>query len=307
MSFQSPADMKITVRQGPVSATVAMTGQVTADGAHAVSLQFTVYRGWSRYVDMQWSVTGKQADPWPEAGWICLPFNINQPRFRLGRVGSIIDPSKDLVCGANHDVFCLSSGLTVSGTGGGQGVGVAPLDSPLVSLGRPGLYRYDREWTDREAKVFVNLFNNVWGTNFQQWIEGSWSNRVRIWALPEGAEAATDLITRGWTARTPCLAGYANGSAGGLPATGRGIELSRDGILVTAFGPNPAGKGMVLRLWEQAGKPGKVTVRIPIAMKVSSITPINLRGASIGRSEPLRNDGFEADLPAFAPAAYRLE
>ena len=183
----------MAIRKGEVSATVTMTGQADAELAHAVTLQFTLYRGKVPYVDMQWSVTGKQADPWPEAGWTCLPFNFVQPRFRLGRVGSIIDPSKDIVPGANHDVFCLSSGLTVSGSGGGTAVGVVPLDSALVSLGRPGLYRYDKQWKDREAKVFVNLFNNIWGTNFQQWIEGSWSSRVRIWAQPESAATANAI------------------------------------------------------------------------------------------------------------------
>jgi hypothetical protein len=302
---QSPANLKMAIRKGAVSATVTLTGQADADLAHAVTLQFTLYRGKIPYVDMQWSVAGKQADPWPEAGWICLPFNFEQPQFRLGRVGFIMDPSKDIVPGSNHDVFCLSGGLTVAGSGGGTAVGIAPMDSPLVSLGRPGGYRYDKQWKDREAKVFVNLFNNIWGTNFQQWIEGSWSSRVRIWAQPDSA--STDLVTRAWAARTPCVAGHASGSAGRLPATGQGIGLSRDGILITAFGANPDGNGLVLRLWEQAGASGKVTVRLPQGMKVSSVTPVNLRGEDIGTKEPLRDGGFEVDLAAFAPVAYRLE
>jgi alpha-mannosidase len=302
----SPVNMKAEVRQGAVSATVTMMAEAGRDLAHAVTLQFTLYRGKVSYVDMQWAVNGKPADPWPEAGWICLPLKIDQPQFRLGRVGSIMDPSKDIVRGANHDIFCLSSGLTVAGRGG-EGVGVVPLDSPLVSLGYPGIYRYVKEWKDREPKIFINLFNNIWGTNFQQWIGGSWSSRVRIWALPGGGNAAGDLIARGWEARTPCLTGFADGIAGNLPPTGHGIELSRDGILVTAFGANPDGKGLVLRLWEQAGVSGKVTVRLPAGMKASRITAVNLRGESMGKSEPLEGDGFDADLKAFAPASFVLE
>lgn len=304
----SPVKMKTRIRQGAVSATVTMTSQANADVPHAVTLEFTLFRGKVPYVDMQWAVNGKQADPWPEAGWICLPFKIDEPQFRLGRVGSIIDPAKDIVRGANHDMFCVSAGLTVSGNGG-SGVGVVPLDSPLVSLGRPGIYRYDKEWKDREPKVFINLFNNIWGTNFQQWIEGSWSSRMRIWALPDGAGAATDLITRGWEARTPCMAGVApaDGVGGKLPPTGHGIELSRDGILITAFGTNPDGKGMILRLWEQAGVPGKVTVRLPKGIKASRITPVNLRGESIGKPEAAGPGGFETDLKAFAPVGFLIE
>jgi len=302
----SPHNMNVEVRQGPVSAAVTMTAAAGSDLPHAVTLQFTLYRGKVDYVDMQWSVKGKPADPWPESGWICLPFKIDQPQFRLSRVGSIIDPSRDIVRGANHDIFCLSGGLTVSGRGG-EGAGVIPLDSPLVSLGYPGLYRYAKEWKDRESKVFINLFNNVWGTNFRQWIEGSWSSRVRIWALPGKENAAVDLITRGWEARTACLAGFEDGSAGRLPVTGRGLELSRKGVLVTAFGANPGGKGTILRLWEQAGVSGKVSIKLPKGMKVSRVTPVNLRGVPAGATRHIWFGEIKADLKAFAPASFVLE
>ena len=56
-------------------------------------------------IDLAFFMPLKEPDPWPEAGWLCLPFAIDQPQFRLGRLGSIIDPAKDCVRGANNEMF----------------------------------------------------------------------------------------------------------------------------------------------------------------------------------------------------------
>ena len=37
------------------------------------------------FVDLEMEIEHKPADPWPEAGWLCLPFKIDSPQFRLGR------------------------------------------------------------------------------------------------------------------------------------------------------------------------------------------------------------------------------
>ena len=115
------------------------------------------------------SIPSKKPDPWPEAGWLCFPFKVDKPRFQLGRLGSIIDPAKDCRRGSNNEVFCLNSGMTVLDPAG-AGAGLCSVTSPLVSLGHPGLFRYTKDFTPREPTVFVNLYNNQWGTNFQQWI-----------------------------------------------------------------------------------------------------------------------------------------
>jgi hypothetical protein len=79
----------------------------------------------------------KPLDPWPEAGWLCLPLKINQPQFHLGRLASIIDPARDVIAGANRYLFGLNTGLTLTDAHG-WGVGLCSLDAPLVSLDVPG-------------------------------------------------------------------------------------------------------------------------------------------------------------------------
>ena len=300
----SPKDFALDVRRGDVSITATMTAKINEDGAGTVSLAATLYRD-QPYVDLEWIVADKEPDPWPEAGWLCLPFLEKKPSFRLGRLGSLVNPAEDARGSSNFEVFCLTSGMTVGGPGGG-GVGLCPVDSPLVSIGRPGIYRYSHEFGNRDPVLFVNLFNNVWGTNFQQWTDGSWSSRVRLWSI-EGEGPEAELVTPSWEARSGCQAAFFDGPAGKLPLSRAGLQLSRKGVLLTAFGVNPDGDGILLRLWEQVGRDGVCRVRLPDGMNATRAQPCDLRGRASGAPIEIRDGGFDAPLHHFAPASYILQ
>jgi hypothetical protein len=302
-SATSPRGRGLEIGRGQVMVEARMRGQLAGMPEPFLELRVQLFRD-QPYANLQWRIIDKKPDPWGEAGWICLPLAVDQPTFHLGRVGSIIDPAKDICRGANHDVFCLASGLTVTGPEG-QGVGICPLDSPLVSLGKPGLYQYTRDFTPRKPTVFVNLFNNVWGTNFQQWIGGSWTSSVRLWSVAgKGAEA--DLITPAWEARVPCETAICDGPAGKLPPVQTGIEISRKGVLLTALGNNPDGDGILLRLWEQAGQDGPCRVHLPAWLRVNRAQPCDLRGQPRGAAIAVHDGKLEFELPHFAPASFIL-
>ena len=103
------------------------------------------------------------------------------------------------------------------------------------------------------------------------------------------------------------VAAFADGTAGKLPPTQSGLELSRPGIRVTAFGPNPGGEGLLLRLWEEAGVSGTCEVQLPAGLRPASVQPVDLRGQSNGASIPVTNGRFKAPVAAFAPASYKLQ
>ena len=297
-------DLDLAIARGPVAAVATLSSKKSPSLPHAVTLKIALYRDLP-WADIEWSIHNKTPDPWPEAGWLCLPFAIDQPSFRLGRLGAIIDPTTDIQPSANHDIFCLSTGLTVTGANG-AGVGLCPLDSPLVSLGQPGLWRFDKQLTSLRSSVYVNLFNNQWSTNFQQWIGGSWTSRVRVWPVA-GKKDEDCLIGPAWEARSPICAAMFNGPAGKLPVAQTGLELSRRGILVTAFGDNSDGEGTILRLWEQAGQGGSCRVTLPAGLSVKRVRPCDLRGGSIGEPILLRDRQFEVNVPAFAPVSLVLD
>jgi hypothetical protein len=294
----------VSVPTSALAKTIVLHSADAAPLAKSVTLKFTLYES-QPYLDMEWAVENKTPNPIPEGGWLCLPFNIEQPQFKLARLGSLIDPAKDIVDGGNRHLLCLNSGLTITGRNG-WGVGLCPLDSPLVSLDEPGLWKFSLHYTPKRARVFVNLYNNEWDTNFPLWQEGSWNSRVRLWTI-RGDNAEKNLITPAWEARTPLVVAYDNGPRGKLPVPKTGLTLSRRGVLVTNFGPDPYGDQTLLRVWEQAGNSGSLTVKLPADLHATRAVPVNLRGEPAGDAVKIRSGSFTFKLAAFAPASFRLE
>ncbi len=294
--------MDLELRRGAISVSAVMSAS-SGEIPHGVSLAVALYAG-QPYLDITWTVTGKQKDPWPEAGWLALPFNLANPSFRLGRLCAVADLARDVIPGSNHELYKLVNGMAVIDPQG-NGVGLCSPDVPLVSLEHTGGYRYSKDFLPTRPVVFLNLYNNLYGVNFQQWIGGSWSASVRLWPI-EHYEAAPGLYTPARERRVPLEAGAAEGAPGRLPVTQTGLELSRSGVEVTAFGPNPDGAGLLLRLWEQAGTDGPCTVNLPAGMKVTTAQPCDLRGRPKANPIPIQGGRLEVQLTHNAPASLLL-
>jgi len=256
------------------------------------------------YMDLELTIE-KPADIWPEAGWICLPFKVVAPQFRVGRNGFIMDPSKDIIAGANRYIYAVGTGVAIFDKRG-RGVGICAPETPLVSLGMPGIWKFDKTYVPEKPTVYFNLFNNQWTTNYRFWNEGKWTYRFRIWSFDQ-YDAATSLITPSLEMRYPVQIGSANTRRGKLPTQHTGLSVSRLGVLVTVYGANPDGKGTLLRVWEQAGVSGKLIVKLPEGSKAKKATPVNLRGETIGDAISIRDNKLTFELGAFAPMSFVLE
>jgi hypothetical protein len=295
----SPKDFKLRFEESAMSVDAIMDCAASAD-LPAITTRLILYRQLP-CADLEITLHDKPYDPWPEAGWLCLPLNVSEPQFRLGRLASIIDPARDIIPGANRHLFGINSGVTVTDEAG-RGVGICPIDYPLVSLDTPGCWRYSLDFIPKRPVAYVNLFNNQWGTNFRLWNSGTWTSRVRLWAINH-FEAEPSLITPSFEARYPLLAATADGAPGALPVSRSGLELSRKGVLVTAFGANPDGPGTLLRLWEEAGQSSTVKISLPEGMKAEQAQPIDLRGRPTGTPLPIRFGGVRIPVGAFAPVS----
>lgn len=256
------------------------------------------------YLDLEVTVHDKKPDPWPEALWIALPFAVDRPEFRVGRPGSILDPSKDIVPGSNRHLFTVQTGVALFEASAGPGVGICPLDSGLVSLGQPGCWKYSIDDFPRAPSVYVNVYNNQWTTNFRLWNGGTWTSRVRIWAF--GAyDPEASLITPSLEARYPMMLASASGPAGSRPTTAEGLSVDRRGVLVTAWSMDPyaSAPAMRLRLWELSGRSGPAVLRWPVSSTPPPMRTVALRGNPLQVEPPVVTDSgqIQLTLPAFAP------
>ena len=265
----SPANLNLEVAKNGFSITGTLVPPMPAcETAHTAGLTATLYEDFPA-LDLKVNIINHPATENPEAGWMALPLAIREPQFRLRTPGAISDPAKDLIEGGNFAFFWTQGGVSVCDPAG-RGVGLCSPDAPALSLGEPGIYRFQGRWPAPKASVYVHLFNNKWNTNFRSFWNGGFSARVRLWPIAK-FNPESDLVTPSEEVLAPMLTGLSNYKAGPLPPLNRGLSLSRKGVTLTAFGPNPDGEGTLLRLWELAGAGGDCTVTLPAAMKVESI------------------------------------
>ena len=180
----TPAGWTITQVRSDLEDVVTLTAGDAKGLARGYTLVFK-FPHQAAYVDEEWTVTDKVPNKIPEGGWLCFPFAVENPRFTVGRPGGPINPATDIVPGANREILAVSTGVAMAGPDG-SGAELFPLDSPLVSLEKPGLWQWSLDFVPKKSVVFINLYNNQYNTNFPLWQDGTWSERARILAVGSG-------------------------------------------------------------------------------------------------------------------------
>lgn len=303
-----PEKMTLTLKKSAIDVKAVLTGTMTSPGQPQKITMTLTLSGMSPTADIE-VIWQKQPDSWPEAAWICLPFKVDNPSYRLGRIGADVDPEKDMITdNANYHIWWVNNGVAVFDKKTGAGIGICSPDAPLVSLGEPGEYKFDKRYIPEKPYIYLNLYNNHWRTNFPSWIgNGQYmSARVRIWTF-DNYITESSLYTPGMETRVPLQAAVSKVKNGKLKPSQKGICLSRKGVAVTAFGPNPDGEGTVLRVWEQSGKSGKLEIGLPHGSGFISAQPVNLRGEKYGEPVIISDEKLIFDLHAYAPVSFVLK
>jgi hypothetical protein len=303
-----PEDMTLKLEKSAIDVKAIMTGTLFGPGQPQKISVSLVLSGVNPTADLEVSWQ-KQPDTWPEAAWICLPFKCDNPMFRLGRIGADVDPVKDMITdNANYHLWWVNNGVAVYDGKTGEGVGICSQDAPLVSLDEPGEYKFDQRFEPKRSYVYLNLYNNHWRTNFSAWIGNGqrMSVRVRLWAFNKFTSESS-LYTPSMETRVPLQVACSKVKNGRLPVTQHGISLSRKGVSLAAFGPNPDGDGTILRVWEQGGISGNFEVTLPAGAKFATATAVNLRGEYSGEPKKVINGKLSFYLNAYTPKSYVLK
>jgi len=275
-------------------------------------VSYTLYEN-QPYIEITVGLDGKRGIPNPEAGWVAFPFALDKPEYRLLRTGGIVDPQKDLVNKTNHDFYFLNTAMAMYDKAGGIGLN-CPY-TPGVSIDQPGIGVFSTTRTLTTGTVFSNLYNNAWGTNFTEWIEGSHAAKFYIWSY-KNYDAESTFITPAEETRTPLSAAfwaptslaYAHNydAKGELPNTQSGLELDRKGVIVTSF--NKKGKEATIRFWEEAGQSGKCTVKLPKSASFKKAFACNLRGELLDKNGIIiSNNSFVFEIGANQPRTFILK
>ena len=303
-SYHGISDKIVYLNRGnSVRATVF--GKLQTSDVQNYLVTYTLYEN-QPYIEIVWGIDGKKPIALPEAGWLSFPFAVKNPEYRLNRTGGIVNPQTELVNRTNHDFYFLNTSMTMYDDQG-AGIVLNSPSSPGISIDNPGLYKFSKTKKLKTGKVFVNLFNTQWGTNFTEWIEGSFSSKIYIWSY-NNYNVEESFITPSEETRVPLKAVFYDGVKGAIPASQEGITLSRKGIIITAFGENRDGEGQILRFWEKTSDSGNCTVGLPKGSNFKRAFACNLRGEiTDNKGVPISNNTFQFKIKANQPVSFILK
>lgn len=105
---------------------------------------------------------GKKATRVPEAAW--LGFQTADKIIGIEKMGRWVYPV-DVVENGNRRMHAVESSIRLEHTVW------ETLDAPLFCPGAPDLLNFTNEEPDLNRGFFMNLYNNMWGTNFRMWYD----------------------------------------------------------------------------------------------------------------------------------------
>jgi hypothetical protein len=118
------------------------------------------------YLDLQWFE--KPASRLPEALWLSFsPLGVGARGWRLWKMGQPIAPD-EVVRGGNRHLHAVEA---IDYCDAQANVRLETLDAPLVAPGEPSLLTFTNRQPSLRKGIHINLYNNVWGTNFPMWYD----------------------------------------------------------------------------------------------------------------------------------------
>ncbi len=92
----------------------------------------------------------------------------NPQNWRLHKLGRWVSPL-EVVAGGNRNLHGIDTGAHYHGPEGT--LAIDSLDAALLAPGRPRLLEFDQSPPNLAGGLHLNLYNNIWGTNFPMWYD----------------------------------------------------------------------------------------------------------------------------------------
>jgi hypothetical protein len=127
-------------------------------------------------IEMTVSLLNKPANRLPEAYWVSFVPSEVVSVF-AEKMACRVDVL-DVVEGGNRQMHGIDNYVDVITNKGTMRI--SSLDAPLVVVGERSALNYSTSLPDLSKGIHFCLFNNLWGTNFNMWWEGSISYRFKI-------------------------------------------------------------------------------------------------------------------------------
>ena len=203
-----------------------------------------------------------------EGVYFAFPAAVESPKFEYATQQGWVDPSRDMLKGANLEWFSVQKWMAVHNSS--LAVGIVPLDAPLASFGDINRGECPEEFHPKTSTIFSYAMNNYWHTNYRAGQGGTFTFR---YVMTSAARLDRAELTRlaSESMEAPAVDVVAGQDKVGnpdepLPAEGASfLEVDSPNVVLVTWKLAEDGKGTILRLQETAGQASEVTVRLPHA------------------------------------------
>lgn len=228
-------------------------------------------------------LTNKRATPYVESAALVMPLAADAPRYLVNKTGSVLNPETDVADNANHAFYALEHFIAAEDDR--ALVAAVSHDCPLVSIGENGVYAFRRRYEPHAPELRFCLLNNMWGTNFPQWIDGDMAFEFDVFSDDPGA-----------VGRVYCAASQLAENPDHVPAPEMPVSLS-EGLRLTGVSREDGALILHVHSCESVARPAR------IGAPGGHIEEIDLLGRPLGAAW---TDAVETTFAPFALRAFRM-
>ncbi|KAF1300885.1 DUF5054 domain-containing protein [Enterococcus sp. JM9B] len=114
----------------------------------------------------------KKRNRMPESYWLETSLNVANPyNWKMSKLGQSLSPYH-VISRGNREMHALDQTALHYSSADGNYQMISKY-TPLLSFGERKLLNFDNQCSSLNDGLFINLYNNVWGTNFPAWYEGN--------------------------------------------------------------------------------------------------------------------------------------
>jgi hypothetical protein len=202
-----------------------------------------------------------------EAVYFAFPFAADNPQIRYDLQNGVVDPTRDLLPGANREWFSVQHWTAVQL--GDVTAALIPKDAELFTLGDIVRGKWPMELDAHRGTIFSYAMNNYWHTNYVAGQGGDFTFRYVI-TSDKNLEPG-QLSRLGWEEMTPLETNeiVQNDKEVSPPrpldrGQGSFLQVNQSNLVLVNWKTAEDGHGTILRFLEVAGKSNQVEVQIPI-------------------------------------------
>lgn len=202
-----------------------------------------------------------------EAVYFAFPFAGDNPQVRYDLQNGFVDPTRDLLPGADREWFSLQHWASFQS--GGVTAAIVPEDAELFTLGDIVRGKWSTELDQHRGTLFSYAMNNYWWTNYVAEQGGDFTFR---YVVTSGKNLEPGELSRmGWEEMTPLEANEItpNDKETSPPrpldkGQGSFLQVDQPNVVLVNWKAAEDGHGTILRFLEVAGNSNQVDVQIPI-------------------------------------------